>query len=120
MRAQRRRTKKLIVAFHFQFANQAAWKCDTCRKSGLEKKRRCGWLDESASGAPEVIWARGQIAVASCPTSYITPESVALLEEFHAWKLIGAPDMYRLPARVVEAIFILENEVRSEKHNEPR
>jgi hypothetical protein len=56
----------------------------------------------------------------SCPTSYITPESVALLEEFHAWKLIGAGDMYRLPARVVEALFVLENELRSEKPNEPR
>ena len=30
---------------------------------------------------------------------------------------MGAGDVYRLPARVVEAIFILENEVRSEKHN---
>ena len=58
--------------------------------------------------------------MASCPTSYITPESVALLEEFQAWKLIGATDMYRLPARVVEAIFILENELRSEKYDESR
>ncbi len=67
-----------------------------------------------------MVWARGKIAAASCPTSYITPESIALLEEFHAWKLIGARDMYGLPARVVEAIFILENELRSEKHDAPR
>jgi hypothetical protein len=120
MRAQRRRKKKLIVAFHFQFAKQAAWKCDTCRKSGLERKRRCGWLSDFAASPEEVIWARGQIATTSCPISYITPESVALLEEFHAWKLIGAGDMYRLPARVVEALFVLENELRSEKPNEPR
>ncbi len=115
MRAQRRRKKKLIVAFHFQFANQAAWKCDACRKSGLEKKRRCGWLGEAEPGAPEVIWARKKLAVGSCPRSYITPESGALMEEFHAWKLIGVSDMYGLPARVVEAIFILENELRQEK-----
>jgi len=64
-----------------------------------------------------VIWARRQVAIETCPTSYITAESLALLEEFHAWKLIGASDVYGLPARVVEAIFVLENEVRSEKHN---
>jgi hypothetical protein len=58
--------------------------------------------------------------VASCPTSYITPESLALLDEFQAWKLIGVTDLYRLPARVVEAIFILENELRSEKYDESR
>jgi hypothetical protein len=120
VRTQRRRKKKLIVAFHFQFANQAAWKCDTCRKSGLEKKRRCGWLGDAAPGGLEVIWARGKTAAGSCPRSYITPESASLLEEFHAWKLIGVSDVYRLPARVVEAIFILENELRLEKQDASR
>jgi hypothetical protein len=117
VRAQWRRKKKLIVAFHFQFGNQAAWKCDICRKSGLERRRRCGWLGETQRGDTQVIWARGRISVASCPTSYITPESVALIEEFQAWKLIGATDMYRMPARLVETIFVLENELRSEKHD---
>jgi hypothetical protein len=83
----------------------------------LERKRRCGWLEGNEPDPPQVVWARGQVAVESCPTSYVTAESLALLEEFHAWKLIGAGDVYRLPARTVEAIFILENEVRSEKHN---
>jgi len=88
-----------------------------CRSSGLERRRRCGWLGDLVPGTPQVVWARAQVAVESCPISYITAESLALLEEFHAWKLIGAGDVYRLPARTVEAIFILENEVRSEKHN---
>ncbi len=65
--------------------------------------------------APKVIWARGRVSTASCPTSFVTGESMALLEEFQAWKLLGSTDPYRLPARVVEAIFILENELRSEK-----
>ena len=43
-RAERRRKKKLLVAFHFQFSNQAGWECDACRRSGLEIRRRCGWL----------------------------------------------------------------------------
>jgi hypothetical protein len=36
-----------------------------------------------------------------------------LLEEFHAWKLLGAHSAYDLPARLVEAIFVLENELRA-------
>jgi hypothetical protein len=39
---------------------------------------------------------------------------MALLEEFHAWKLVGAASVYELPARLVEAIFVLENELRME------
>jgi hypothetical protein len=85
-----------------------------CRKSGLEKKRNCGWLPSSGRLTEQVVWARGSVAVTSCPRSHITPESIALLEEFHAWKLFGACDYYRMPARLVEAIFVLENELRSE------
>jgi hypothetical protein len=55
---------------------------------------------------------RGRVSLTTCPTSYVTSESIALLEEFHAWKLVGAKNVYDLPARVVEAIFILENELR--------
>lgn len=120
MRPKRGREKKLVVAFHFQLANKAAWNCDACRRSGLEKKRKCGWLmDDEAENAP-IVWARGRVALATCPTSYITSESVALLEEFHAWKLLGAGSVYDLPARIVEAIFILENELRAEMNNGQR
>jgi hypothetical protein len=38
---------------------------------------------------------------------------MALLEEFHVWKLLGAGSPYNLPARLVEAIFVLENELRT-------
>ena len=108
------RKKKLIVAFHFQLGNKAAWKCDKCRKSGLEKKRRCGWLEHEADLISPIVWVRGRVSLATCPTSYITSESVALLEEFHAWKLLGAGSFYDLPARLAEAIFVLENELRME------
>lgn len=114
MRVERSRKKKLIVAFHFQLGNKAAWKCDKCRKSGLEKKRRCGWLAPEAGSIPPIVWVRGRVSLATCPTSYITGESIALLEEFHAWKLLGAGNVFDLPARLVEAIFVLENELRME------
>jgi adenosine deaminase len=113
VRTERSRKKKLIVAFHFQLGNKAAWNCDACRKSGLEKKRRCGWLANDADAIARVVWVRGRVSLTTCPTSYITAESIALLEEFNVWKLLGAGSAYDLPARLVEAIFVLENELRA-------
>lgn len=113
MRVERVRKKKLIVAFHFQRGNAAAWNCDLCRKGGLEGKRRCGWLGHDDSPA-HVVWARGRQSLTTCPTSYITAESIALLELFSAWKTFGVANFYELPARLIEAIFVLENELRTE------
>jgi len=42
---------------------------------------------------------------------------MALLEEFHAWKLFGTAEWRELPARLVEAFFVLENEQRSERND---
>ena len=53
----------------------------------------------------------------TCPTSYITAESIAFLEEFHVWKLLGVGSVCDLPARLVEAIFVLENELRAESND---
>jgi hypothetical protein len=122
VRIERNRKKKLIVAFHFPLGNKAAWNCDACRKRGLETKRRCGWLglgDDTDSTAP-IVWARGRVSLKTCPKSYITSESIALLEEFHAWKLVGGASVYALPARLVEAIFVLENELRMEGNDGPK
>jgi hypothetical protein len=118
VRVERDRKKKLIVAFHFQLGNKAAWKCDICRKSGLEGKRRCGWGEHNAgaAGSP-IVWGRGRVSLTTCPTSHITGESLALLEEFHVWKLLGTGNVSDLPARLVEAIFVLENELRIESNN---
>jgi hypothetical protein len=52
-----------------------------------------------------------------CPTSYITPESACLLEEYYTLKLFGVAEYRGLPARVVEAMFVLENETRMERDN---
>jgi len=117
MRLKRTRKKKLIVAFHFQLGNQTAWKCDVCRRNGLEAKRRCGWRKETNESSAAVVWARERHSLTTCPTSYITAESQVLLEGFYAWKLMGVNDFYDLPARLVEAIFILENELTLERRN---
>ena len=114
MRADGGGKKKLIVAFHFQLGNKAAWKCDICRESGLERRRRCGWLEAEAEATSPIVWARGKVSIATCPTSYVTSESMALLEEFQAWKVCGGGGVYDMPARLVEAIFVLEQELRAE------
>lgn len=54
------------------------------------------------------------MTLATCPNSYVKPESIALLEEYSAWKLFGAQNVFDLPARLVHAIVILENELRAE------
>jgi hypothetical protein len=39
---------------------------------------------------------------------------MTLLEEFYAWKMVGARSYYELPARLVHAFFVLDNELRAE------
>jgi len=120
MRTITRRTKKLIVAFHFQSSDQAAWKCDICRRSGLDKKRKCGWLNQGAveSGGP-IVWAAPGIVLDTCPKSYISAESLTTLEVFSARKLLGAKPVEECPARLVDGLCVLEAEVlRKENHGE--
>ncbi len=114
MRPERGRAKKLIVAFHFQFANQAGWKCDDCRRNGLEKRRNCGWLGGRAAAPRRPVWIRKHAVAEECPVSYITPQSMAWLEEFTVRKLVGGRRLEALPAKTVDALCVLENEYRRE------
>ena len=50
----------------------------------------------------------------TCPTSYVTAESNAFIQEYQVWKLFGGVSVLALPARNVEAFCILENEMRAE------
>ena len=49
-----------------------------------------------------------------CPTSYITAESLALVEEFFVRRRLGAMDFTRLSARRVDAFLLLEDELAKE------
>lgn len=55
-----------------------------------------------------------------CPKTYITGESLTLLEEFQAWKLGGIQDWYEMPARTVDALLALELELRREQERGDR
>ena len=61
------------------------------------------------------MWARRGVAVAECPKSYVTPESLGWIEEFHVRKLFGFGDLMNLPARAVDAFCTLEKETISER-----
>ena len=66
-----------------------------------------------------MVWARGGVAVARCPRSVVTAESLGLVEEFMIWKRVG-PAVGELTARQVEAFVILENAAEQEKRNGER
>ncbi len=105
------RKKKLIVALHFQFSNQAGWECGTCRKAGLEIKRRCGWIPHALETPERVVWARNNAATTVCPKSFVTAQSMAWLEEYLVRRKLGERGIERLGAREVEAFLLLEHEI---------
>jgi len=117
VRSFRGRTKKLIVAFHFLRSNPAGWKCDTCRRSGWEIKRRCGWVAAARQTPPHIVWARGPIETDECPTSLITAQSIGWIEEYYVWKRLNPVVQLELDARQVQAFLILEEQLELEKQN---
>jgi hypothetical protein len=94
-----------------------------CRKSGLEKRRRCGWLGIPTDERMTPVWVRKDTALATCPKSYVTAESEALLENFLVRKRLGGSRFGELSARETEAFVILERALEEEKtngHHNPR
>ena len=79
-----------------------------CRKSGLEKKRRCGWLGLGEDSTGPLVWARRDVALRTCPKPYITAESQTLVEDFFVRRRLRGMDFRELSARQVEAFVILE------------
>lgn len=117
MRTKRNRKKKLVAAFHFQFSNRAGWNCGSCRQHRLERKRRCGFLPDTARIEPLVVWGRKRIQIEECPTSLITGESLALVEDFFVRRRLGIPNSTDLPARKVDAFLILADEMELEERD---
>jgi hypothetical protein len=78
------------------------------------KKRQCGWEESVERRQAKPVWARRNHVVNECPRSYISAESQTLIEQFNVWKLAGGSEFSAWPARVVEAMCILEQELRQE------
>jgi len=116
------RKKKLIVAFHFvtanrQFSNRAGWNCESCRRQGLEVRRRCGFLPDDRRGEPRIVWGHKQTHTEECPKSLVTGESLTLLEEFFVRRRLGIQDSLELEARKVDAFLILRDEMEREERD---
>jgi hypothetical protein len=79
-----------------------------CRTNGLEKRRRCGWLLSATPDSGPPVWARKDITLDTCPKSYISAESEALVEEFLVWRRLGGINLAELSARQVDAFMILD------------
>jgi hypothetical protein len=62
------------------------------------------------------VWVRGQVALTTCPVSYVTALSWSWLEQFYAWKLFENTSCAELPARTVDAFCVLEAELAEEKY----
>ena len=122
MRIERARKKKLIVAFHYQLANagfagRAGWDCESCRRNCLEVKRRCGFLPEKQRGEARTVWGRRQVQSQECPKSFVTGDSMALLEEYFVRRRLGIPDSIDTEARKTDAFLILRDQMEGEERN---
>jgi len=122
VRSERTRKKKLIVAFHFQSAaaersGRTGWDCESCRRNGLERKRRCGFLPAELRGEPRIVWGRRQTRIEECPKSFITGESLALIEEYVVTRRLGIPDSLDTDARKVDAFLLLKDLIEKEERD---
>jgi hypothetical protein len=129
VRAERDRKKKLIVAFHFVLANsqsrvaeyegtiRAGWDCGSCRRHGLEGRRRCGFLPEEVRGEPRIVWGRKHAHSEECPKSLVTGASLALVEDFLVRRRLEIADSTDLEARKVDAFLILRDEMEREERD---
>ncbi len=95
----------------------AGWKCGNCRQHGLEAKRRCGFIAPERREAVHVVWARKGLTVEECPTSFISGNSLALVEEFFVRRRLGIPDSLDTTARKIDAFLILRDEMEREERD---
>jgi hypothetical protein len=77
-------------------------------------KRRCGWLPAALETPPKLVWARKRVSTDQCPTSAISAQSLAWIDQFYVWKRLGANYPGELSAREIEAFLILEREAQAE------
>jgi hypothetical protein len=60
------------------------------------------------------VWARKHVVVGECPKSYVSAESMALVEDFSFRRRFGQMDLTQLTARQAEAFMVLESELARE------
>ena len=98
-------------------ADQARWKCDECRRQGLERRRRCGFLPEAERDPRKLVWVHGGTGAHECPKSLVTPASAEFVEKYFVWRTAGAMGWAELSAREADAFQMFDEEWRSEVAN---
>ena len=73
-----------------------------------------GGSDDPAA-AP--VWVRANVAVSTCPKSYISSESQSLVEEFWIRRRLGGIRAAELTARQADAFVLLEHELLGGRQN---
>ncbi len=61
-----------------------------------------------------MVWARNGFAITECPKSYVSSQSLSLLEEYAVWKAVGPVAFGMLTARQAEAFHALDLELTKE------
>jgi hypothetical protein len=64
------------------------------------------------------VWARKHVLVSACPKSYVSAESMALVEDFSFRRRFGQMDPAHLTARQADAFMVLESELAEEIKDE--
>jgi hypothetical protein len=74
-------------------------------------------LPEGARGEAHVVWGRGRTQTEECPRSYVTGESLALVEEFFVRRRLGITESLETDARKVDGFLILRDEMEREERD---
>jgi hypothetical protein len=61
------------------------------------------------------VWGRRQTRIEECPKSFITGESLALIEEYAVMRRLGIPDSLDIEARKADAFLLLKDLVVKEE-----
>jgi hypothetical protein len=89
----------------------AGWDCESCRRQGLERTGRCGYLPPRERGEPRLVWIHGDAVAEECPKSAVTGRSAAWVESFALWKSGGTAGPVVETARDAEAMAVLGMEL---------
>jgi hypothetical protein len=68
-------------------------------------------------GEPRLVWGRKHAQTEECPKSYITGDSLALVEEFFVRRRLGVSDSLETEARKVDGFLILRDEMEREERD---
>jgi hypothetical protein len=63
------------------------------------------------------VWARKNASADECPTSFVTGDSLALVEEFFVRRRLGIQQSVDMQARKTDAFLILQDEMESEERD---